>query len=75
MSFCWCFSGNAGANVPATMLGPFSANIGDAMAPKETTSSSVAGSRSLFSASVSPSANAPIMLPMIMFTTSFIFAP
>ena len=37
ISFCWCLSGNAGANFPAFIDGPFRANIGDAMAPKEIT--------------------------------------
>mmetsp|Transcript_28204 Transcript_28204/g.71915 ORF Transcript_28204/g.71915 Transcript_28204/m.71915 type:complete len:291 (-) Transcript_28204:480-1352(-) len=75
MSFCWCFRGNAGAYLCAIMLGPFMANMGAAMAPRPSTSSRSCCFRPDCSASARPSANATIMEPMIMLTTSFMLAP
>ncbi len=57
------------------MLGPFSSNIGQAMAPLLTTSKTSEASSPTASESVRPSENADSIVLMIMFTTSFIFAP
>mmetsp|Transcript_20515 Transcript_20515/g.51133 ORF Transcript_20515/g.51133 Transcript_20515/m.51133 type:complete len:212 (-) Transcript_20515:39-674(-) len=75
MSFCWCFRGNAWGKVPLIMLGPFRANMGALMAPREMTCSITAGSRSAFSVRDRPSEKDAIMEPITMFTTSFILAP
>ena len=78
MSFCWCFSGNAGGYVrPAsgTKPGPFILNIGFAIAPRSSTSSRSCFASPAPSARATPSLNATIIDPMIMFTTSFMRAP
>ena len=49
--------------------------IGAAMTPRPSTSSSCFCSRPAFCVSVRPSARVVIMVPIIMFTTSFMLAP
>mmetsp|Transcript_17805 Transcript_17805/g.25975 ORF Transcript_17805/g.25975 Transcript_17805/m.25975 type:complete len:232 (-) Transcript_17805:72-767(-) len=57
------------------MFGPFPRMMGLLMAPRSSTSSSLSTGRPLASHRATPSAREFMMLPMTMFTTSFILAP
>mmetsp|Transcript_102278 Transcript_102278/g.292775 ORF Transcript_102278/g.292775 Transcript_102278/m.292775 type:complete len:279 (-) Transcript_102278:36-872(-) len=75
MSFCACLSGNWVGYLRFTRFGPLSLISGDDMTPSSSTSISCPPDSPDASASAAPSPRVAIMLPIVMFTTSFIRVP
>ena len=75
MSFFAHRRGKLGAWSPLMILGPFKPYMGFAMAPNPKISTTASCSSPAAPASASPSARLAIMVPMSMFTTSFIRVP
>mmetsp|Transcript_9571 Transcript_9571/g.19251 ORF Transcript_9571/g.19251 Transcript_9571/m.19251 type:complete len:273 (+) Transcript_9571:130-948(+) len=74
-SFCWCFSGKAGAKSPSSILGPLSEYMGQVSAPSLMTSMMSEPWSPPFVPRASPSLRATMLMPMTMLTTSFMRAP